>query len=499
MNKMSSTGVPETKRAAGVLLHITSLPGPYGVGTLGAEALRFADFLQAAGQRCWQVLPVGPTGEWHSPYQSPSAFAGSPLLIDPELLCRQGLLRRSECAAVSVSGESADFDRAEEGAFKRLHAAFARHDKGGAAYRAFCKEQDFWLSDYALFMALKEHFGGAPWNTWEAGVRRREAAALAHYQTLLKEETEFWKFVQYLFFFQWSDFKEYVNQKGLRLIGDIPLYVSGDSVDTWVNRALFRMDEDGNAKLVGGVPPDDFTEEGQNWNVPVYHWAHMAEEGFAWWKARMAAAAERYDMVRIDHFIGIGRYYAIPGEGAPASAGVWRKGPGMKLMRAIGEVLPWERLIAEDLGVPLPETEILLRRTGLPSMKVLEFAFDGEPGNAHLPHNLPPNCAVYGGTHDNETVGGFLARDAAARRAIARYLGRASGRAAVWDVIRMGLASVADRAVFQMQDYLELGNEARMNTPGTIGGQNWRWRMREDAADAPLAQRMRDMARQYDR
>ena len=500
MERVKSKTDHPPKRAAGVLLPVSSLSGDYGIGTLGAAARRFVDFLQAAGQRYWQVLPVGPSGGGHSPYQSVSAFAGNPLFIDPQTLYEKGLLEKSERCEVPEASGVVDFERVEALCFARLRAAFQRSKhQQEPIFRAFCARQSLWLSDYALFMAVKAHVGGAAWNDWEGGIKQRTPAAMERYKRLLRAEIEFWKFVQYEFFSQWSALKRYANDAGIRIVGDIPLYVSGDSVDTWVNRDIFLMDGEGKMTCVGGVPPDDFSDEGQNWNVPVYDWAQLEATDFVWWERRMAAAAELYDIVRIDHFIGLARYYSIAGVNAPASNGQWKKGPGMKLLRAIERSVPLERLIAENLGVHMEEAVQLLRKSGLPGMNVLAFAFDQKPNNANLPHNFTKNSVVYGGTHDNDTLRGYLENDPRAHRQIAEYLGRAPEETGVWDIVRMGYASVADTAIFQMQDYLALGGEARMNVPGTIGGKNWRWRVREDQLNDKLARRMRDMAQQYGR
>jgi len=490
------------ERGAGILLPVSSLPGKYGMGTLGGEARRFVDFLKSAGQHYWQVLPVGPTAAGNSPYQSPSAFAGNPFLIDLEQLCEEGLLEKKEAEVVDWGKNP---NRIEYAAIHKHRMPLLRkaHSRSGeedsAAYREFCGAQAHWLEDYALFMALKERFCGKVWQEWNEDIKKRTPESLGKIRRELDAEIKFWKFIQFVFYRQWMQLKQYANRSGVRIVGDIPLYVSMDSADCWAHRELFLMEEDGQPAYVGGVPPDEFSEEGQNWNMPVYYWEAHEKTGFSWWKQRVAGAGSLYDKIRIDHFIGLSRYFCIPGVDAPAARGAWRTGPGEKLLRAVGEAVPVSRLIAEDLGDRNEATDRLLQQFDIPNMKVLAFAFDGKENNPHLPHCYEKNCVVYGGTHDNQPLKAFFQSDAAARRFAAHYLRLPLGRDPVWETIRMGYASVAETAIFQMQDFLRLGDGARMNTPGTISPDNWSWRVSPKALSARLARRILRMTLRYGR
>lgn len=491
---------PGFTRGAGVLMAISSLPSPFGIGTLGDAAFAFADFLKAAGQRYWQVLPVGVTGYGDSPYQSPSAFAGNPLFIDPARLMAAGLLTEDEVDAAREPVDAVDYDRLALTRPPLLRRAFARFQPD-EDYHAFCREQAYWLTDYALFAALKTHFDGRDLTAWDADIRERRPEAVARYTALLADEIAFVSFCQYEFFVQWRALKEYVNAAGIRLIGDMPIYVSGDSADVWAHGAQFQLNAEGYPTAVAGVPPDAFCAEGQCWGNPLYDWDAMAEDGFSWWRQRMEHSAALFDAVRIDHFIGIARYYAIPASCETAIEGEWRQGPGRLLTNVLDEVAARTdtAILAEDLGVLHRQVKTLLRQTGYPGMSVLMFGFDGNPKNPHLPHNYPRNRAVYGGTHDNDTIVGYCAT--APRREISnmmRYFGIKRRAAIPLAMLRAAYASVADLAIFQMQDLLGLPGTARMNTPSTVGG-NWRWRMQPDAADDELAARLREFARMYDR
>lgn len=487
-------------RGAGVLLPISALPSPFGIGTLGDAAFAFADFLAAAGQRYWQVLPVGPTSFGDSPYQSFSAFAGNPYFIDPARLMAAGLLTEEEVNAAREPVETVAYDRLFDTRFSLLRRAFERFSPTDD-YHAFCREQAHWLPDYALFTALKTHFGQRPWSEWDTDIRLREPSAVARYTAALAEDIAFVQFCQYEFWKQWQALKAYVNAAGIRLIGDIPIYVAPDSADVWANRAQFQLDADGYPTAVAGVPPDAFSADGQRWGNPLYDWDVMAEDGFSWWRQRMQHSAALFDAVRIDHFIGIARYYAIPADCDTAIEGEWRQGPGRLLTNVIDEVAKETdtAVLAEDLGVLHRQVKTLLRQTGYPGMSVLLFGFDGNPENPHLPHNFPKNRAVYGGTHDNDTIIGYCKR--AGRKEISymmRYLGVKRRSAIPMALLRVAYQSVADVAIFQMQDLLALDNTARMNTPSTVGG-NWQWRMPPDAADDALAAQLRDFTILYGR
>lgn len=466
-------------RGAGILLAVTSLPSPYGIGTMGKEAFRFVDTLNDLRQKYWQVLPIGPTSFGDSPYQSFSAFAGNPYLIDLDILIAEGLLKQEEVDGYNWGNKKDDVDYAliYESRFKVLKSAFERFDAQDEAYKKFCKENEDWLEDYSLYMAVKDEMNGSEWLLWEDGLRDREAGVLERYKELLKEQIAFWMFLQYKFFAQWNALKSYANEQGIRIIGDIPLYVALDSADVWANREQFKLNEEGRPIEVAGCPPDAFSDDGQKWGNPLYDWEKMESEGFGWWKKRMEANGRLFDIIRIDHFIGVAKYYSIPAEDETARNGRWNKGPGKKLTDMIEKTLGKNRIIAEDLGVAVPAVKKLLAKTGWPGMHVLLFAFDGNTANEHLPHNYADgNLVVYAGTHDNETVVGYFRDKTEYELAYLYEYLNIKKKADIPDaVIRAAYASVADIVIMQMQDLLKLGNEARMNFPSTVGT-NWRWR-----------------------
>ena len=475
------------KRGAGILMPISSLPAPYGIGTFGKSAYEFADSLKRARQSYWQVLPLGPTSYGDSPYQSFSAFAGNPYFIDLDTLLEEELLTKEEIDACYWldSEEEVKYDAVYYYRFPLLKKAYERSRHGETEeYRAFCAKNSHWLDDYALYMALKGHFGNKEWMKWEEPIRLRKPEAVKRYEELLREEIGYWKFLQFKFYEQWEQLKNYVNGLGISIIGDIPIYVALDSADVWTHPELFQLDPDTLTPLrVAGVPPDAFSDDGQLWGNPLYDWDKIEETGFAWWKDRMRASARLYDVVRIDHFIGVVQYYSIPYGAEDGKTGEWKQGPGKKLTDAINEAAGDAKIIAEDLGIFCPAVKELLRETGYPGMKIIEFAFSGDRFNEHLPHCYEPNSVVYGGTHDNETLVGYFkpeARQWWELQYIAAYLGAAHHEEVPDKVFRAAYGSVASVAVFQMQDVLGLGNEARMNTPGTVGG-NWKWRMKPGA------------------
>lgn len=475
------------KRGAGILMPISSLPAPYGIGTFGKSAYEFADSLKRARQSYWQVLPLGPTSYGDSPYQSFSAFAGNPYFIDLDALLEEELLTKEEIDACYWldSEEEVKYDAVYYYRFPLLKKAYERSRHGETEeYRAFCAKNSHWLDDYALYMALKGHFGNKEWMKWEEPIRLRKPEAVKRYEELLREEIGYWKFLQFKFYEQWEQLKNYVNRLGISIIGDIPIYVALDSADVWTHPELFQLDPDTLTPLrVAGVPPDAFSDDGQLWGNPLYDWDKIEETGFAWWKDRMRASARLYDVVRIDHFIGVVQYYSIPYGAEDGKTGEWKQGPGKKLTDAINEAAGDAKIIAEDLGIFCPAVKELLRETGYPGMKIIEFAFSGDRFNEHLPHCYEPNSVVYGGTHDNETLVGYFkpeARQWWELQYIADYLGAAHHEEVPDKVFRAAYGSVASVAVFQMQDVLGLGNEARMNTPGTVGG-NWKWRMKPGA------------------
>ncbi|MZP29387.1 4-alpha-glucanotransferase [Heliobacterium undosum] len=473
------------RRASGVLLHPTSLPGRHGSGTLGLEARRFVDFLAASGQTLWQVLPLGPTGFGHSPYSALSAFAGNPLLISPELLFEEGLLEKEELPPEPASPpQQADFERAEgesERFLRRAYGRFLQRSYDQSEFRQFCGEQVEWLEEYACYRALKRHFGERSWLDWPAEYARSEAQALACFRQEQAKEIDYHRFVQYLFFRQWRQLREYAKSRGIRIIGDLPIYVAMDSADTWGQRDIFQLDECSRPREVGGVPPDYFNENGQLWGNPVYDWERNAQTGYAWWIRRLRHALRMVDIVRIDHFRGFEAYYAIPYGEETARNGRWRKGPGAALFTALKAALGDLPIIVEDLGVITPEVIDLREQFGFPGIKLLQFAFDSGDanGNAFIPFRYPHNCVVFTGTHDNDTtLGWFHAASPEDRKRALEYM-NTDGSDIGWDFIRLGLASVADAFIVPMQDVLGLGTEHRMNYPGTLEG-NWRWRFQWD-------------------
>ena len=483
-------------------MHITSLPSPYGVGTLGREAYRFVDFLNQAGQRYWQILPVGPTGYGDSPYQTFSTFAGNHYMIDLDQLIQEGLLLPEEVTAIDwgADAQRVDFGLLYARRPEVLRKAFARFDCADSSYRSFLAEEAAWLDDYALFMALKAHFGGAAWTAWPEGLRYRREEEMAQYRETLHEEIAFHCFLQYKFFVQWKALRSYAHTNGVQIIGDVPIYVPLDSADVWSNPHNFQLDGQRRPKCVAGVPPDYFTADGQLWGNPLYDWSRMRQDDYSWWIRRLRSAAEIFDVVRIDHFRGIESYWAVPYGETTARNGTWIKGPGMMLIRAINRALPDLHFIAEDLGYMTPEVVALVQRSGYPNMKVLQFAFDPREPSDHLPHNYVRNCVCYTGTHDNETLAQWASViDETCFRFASDYLGRRDDESLCSAVIRGGMASVADLFVAQMQDWLELGAEARMNRPGTVDGKNWLWRTLPGTYNDALAARIREMTKRYGR
>ncbi len=483
-------------RASGILLHPTSLPGPWGVGTMGSEAKACLDFLHSAGQKYWQILPLNPTGFGNSPYQSFSAFAGNPYLISPELLEQEGLLLPGE--AETVAAERVDFGYLYETRFDLLRKACARFSPNEEFF-LFCEENAHYLEDYALFMALKGEFSGAPWYAWPREIRLRNPEAMAFYREKRKEEMHFWRFIEYTFSRQWEALRRYGKEKNVQIIGDVPIYVAPDSCDVWANPGLFLLDEECRPTMVAGCPPDFFSEEGQLWGNPLYNWEEMEKDGYHWWCNRLAAAQKRYDTVRLDHFRGFESYWAVPAGEKTAKGGHWYPGPGLSFVKKVQEALPELSFIAEDLGLLTPPVHALRNASGWPGMVILSFAFDS-PDSVYLPHNHKENSVCYIGTHDNPTARQFLETgDRASVAAATAYLGLADREGPVWGLIRGGMGSVSKLFIAQMQDYLELGAEGRMNTPGTDGDENWTWRAPEGCFTPQLAQRIREMTARYGR
>ena len=490
-------------RASAVLLHITSLPGPYGVGTLGREAYEFVDFLKRAGQKYWQILPLGPTGYGDSPYQTDSAFAGNPYLIELDTLAAEGLLTREEIEAPfwGEDPEHTDYGALYAGRWPLLAKACRRGwERDREAVAAF-EEKNDWLADYALFMALKRHFGMKPWQQWEDedARLRRSPEALELWRERLREDIRVFVYTQYLFFRQWDALLDYALRKGVGIIGYVPIYVPMDSADVWAGSEYFQLDEERRPLWVAGVPPDYFSADGQLWGNPLYDWERMKNDGFRWWIRRMGAAAELYDIVRIDHFRGLESYWAVPPEEPTARNGHWVKGPGEDLIRALREHFPQVTVVAEDLGFLTREVIDLVEFSGYPGMKVLQFAFAPRQLSSYLPHCYDENCVCYTGTHDNATLRQWLEEAPPEEAAFVReYAGARPEESLSRAVIRSGMRSAAKLFVAPMQDWLELGGEARMNHPGKPDG-NWTWRMGPGLLSDELAGQMARMTYIYGR
>ena len=492
-------------RQSGILLPISSIPSRFGIGGFSKEAYDFVDFLEAAGQKLWQILPLGPTSYGDSPYQSFSTFAGNPYYIDLEALIKEGYLTEEECEAVDYGSNPSyvDYEKIWLTRWELLRAAFEKAQEAGLlqeqGYLDYVKENEDWLPDYALYMAVKSHFEYVCWVEWDEDIRLRKPAALKKYREQLAEEIGFYQFLQYLFSTQWRALKTYANEKGIRIVGDIPIYVAFDSADTWANPELFQLDRDNMPIGVAGCPPDSFSITGQLWGNPLYRWEYHKETGYAWWIRRIAYCYRLYDVVRIDHFRGFESYWFVPYGDETAQNGHWVKGPGYDLFRALKEALGDMDVIAEDLGFLTREVIALVKKTGYPGMKILQFGFGDGADNAYLPHNYTSNGIVYTGTHDNETILGlYKGLKPGVRKNVKKYLDIRGNKDIPWYFIRAAFASVADTAVIPMQDYLEMGNEGRINTPSTLGG-NWEWRMLPGAASSRLAERIRELAVTYGR
>ena len=482
---------------------VYALPSPYGIGTLGAAARDFVDFLAEAGQSWWQILPVGPTSYGDSPYQSPSTFAGNPYFIDLDLLIADSLLTQADVDALDWGDDPArvDYGRQYVNRYALLEKATAcGWERDEAEVDAFVAQNAGWLPDYALFMALKRHFGMAGWLDWpDEDARLRKPAALEKYREELAEDIRLFTYIQYLFFKQWNDLRDYAHEKGVGIIGDMPIYVALDSVDVWANPDCFQLDEKGFPTQVAGVPPDYFSVDGQLWGNPLYDYDKMQQDGFGWWIRRVEGATKIYDIIRIDHFRGFAAYWSVPYGAETAKDGQWITGPGMALVGVLRDWFHNTRFIAEDLGFPSPDVVQLLEDSGFPGMKVLEFAFDARDSSNYLPHTYEKNCVCYAGTHDNETLAGWIDEvDPADLNKAAKYLGLSEGEGYVWGLLRGGMSSVANLFITQMQDYLELDNAARTNTPGTAEG-NWQWRMLPGAITEELAEKIATLTALYDR
>ncbi len=474
----------ELERGAGLLMPISALPSNYGIGTLGEESYRFADFLKRSGIKYWQVLPIGPTSFGDSPYQSFSAFAGNPYFIDLDYLVQEKLLDKNEIEDLQwqQTEDCVDYATIYQNRFVVLKKAFQRSEHAKLnEFKEFCELNAFWLTDYCLYMAVKERFNNREWLLWDEGIKLRDPQELERYSKELKEEIKFWEFCQFKFSQQWNKLKNYVNKLGIQMIGDIPLYVSSDSSDVWVHGDLFELDERKNPINVAGVPPDAFSADGQRWGNPLYRWDVMEQQDYSWWRQRMKASADLYDIIRIDHFIGVVNFYSIPAASQSAVVGEWRVGPGEKLVRIIKESIGNAKIIAEDLGVVTQKVRDLIQASGFPGMKILEFGLDGPGNHEYLPHNYKTtNLVAYTGTHDNETLMGYLGGKTDKELEFAlQYFDVESKEELPYAIIRSLYASIADIVIVQMQDLLKLDNKARMNFPSTIGG-NWQWRITKE-------------------
>jgi len=488
-------------RESGVLMHITSLPGPYGVGTMGKPAFDFVDFLEKAGQRCWQILPLTPTGYGDSPYQSCSTFAGNHYLIDLHKLVEEGLLLSEEIASIrwNDTEEKVNFGLLYNHKLDVLRIAYSRFT-GGEAFDGFCRENSSWLSDFALFMALKGKTGGKPWYQWEDGLKFRNPDAIWQSRQELRDEIRFFCFVQYVFYTQWNALRAYAHSKDIRIIGDVPIYVPLDSADVWSSPELFQLDDTLTPTAVAGCPPDAFSEDGQLWGNPLYRWDLLKADGYSWWIRRLAAAGKIYDVVRMDHFRGFESYWSVPYGDKTAKNGKWVKGPDMDFMNAVKQQLPQLELIAEDLGFLTQAVLDLRDNSGYPGMKVLGFAFDSREPSEYLPHSYIPNTVCYTGTHDNMTTRQWF--DTAAPEAVEyakEYMCLNEKEGLVWGTIRTAFSTVSDLCITPMQDFLDLGAEGRMNFPGTMTDCNWTWRAKAGVITDELAEKIHKLTKLYGR
>jgi len=489
-------------RTSGVLMPISSLPSPYGIGTMGKAARKFVDFMKKGGQKYWQILPICPTSYGDSPYQSFSSFAGNPYFIDLEYLCKDKLLTKKECESFEWGGSKqyVDYGTMYVSRYALLKKAYVRFKKEiPQEYWDFCNKESYWLEDYSLFMAIKDANDGAAWSQWPMELKNRHWDALNAAKEEYADDMNFYKMLQYLFFKQWWDLKAYANENGIEIIGDVPIYVSGDSADVWANPDQFYLDADRNPIDVAGCPPDAFSADGQLWGNPLFRWDVMRNDGYSWWTSRIAAMAKLYDIVRIDHFRGFDSYYAIPAKDTTAVNGEWRQGPGMDLFRVLEQKLGKLPIIVEDLGFLTPSVHQLLKDSGFPGMKVIQFAFDSREGSDYLPHTYPTHCVVYTGTHDNETcMGWFKTAPKESVKYAKEYLNLTKEEGYNWGMMRAAWSSVADMAIVPMQDLLGLGSEARMNEPSTLG-KNWKWRASEDQITGKLASKLYKYTEMYGR
>ena len=495
------------KRAAGILMPITSLPSEYGIGCFSKSAYDFVDWLKEAGQSYWQILPLGPTSYGDSPYQSFSTFAGNPYFISLKALVEEGVLTKEECEKVNWGkrADSVDYEKIYKGRYKLLRKAYENSNiSENPDYQRFVAENNWWLSDYALFMAVKDQFGGVEWTKWAEDIRLRWENAMDYYRRELYFDIEFQQYMQFKFYEQWMKLKKYANEKGIQIIGDIPIYVAMDSADTWAHPELFQLDEENVPTAVAGCPPDGFSATGQLWGNPLYRWDYHRNTGYQWWISRLSYVFRLYDVVRIDHFRGFDEYFSIPYGAENAIGGHWEKGPGIDLFRKVEQALGWKQVIAEDLGYVTDSVREMVRESGFPGMKVLEFAFDSRDSgcaNDYLPHNYPVNSVAYTGTHDNETIVGWWSSITKEEQKLARdYMcdQYTPENELYKSLISLIMRSSAKLCVVPMQDYLGLGNNCRMNTPSTVG-KNWKWRVNLRQLSLKLQKEIQEMTLRYGR
>ncbi|MBW1849829.1 MAG: 4-alpha-glucanotransferase [Deltaproteobacteria bacterium] len=494
-------------RSSGILLHISALPSPFGIGDMGPWAYQFVDFLATTKQSCWQILPLNPTESvrQHSPYHSTSAFAFNPLLISPELMIEEGLLSKKDIETPpGLSKKRVDFVKVEKykkKLFKKAYKCF--HDnKGNHEYEKFCSQNAYWLDDFSLFMALKSHLHGKTWNKWEQGLRDRDLEALQRSKRELSETIDRTKFLQYIFFKQWTSLKSYCNERGIQVIGDMPIYVQYNSTDLWAHPQYFKLDDKMRPFVVSGVPPDYFSKTGQLWGNPIYRWDALKENGYGWWIQRIVHNLSLFDLLRIDHFRGIVSCWEVPAKEKNAVNGTWVKGPAEKFLHVILKKIPHAPFIAEDLGFITPDVREILHRFEIPGMKVLLFAFgENQPTTTHAPHNISENCFIYTGTHDNNTARGWFETEATleTKKRLFRYMGRKiTAKEVSWELVRLAMMSVANTAILPMQDILGLGKEARMNRPATREG-NWQWRLLPAQLTSSVQARLLEITEIYGR
>jgi len=492
----------ELHRSSGILLHLSSLPGMFGIGDVGASAYHFVDWLVDGGQSLWQLLPLCPIGYGNSPYMALSAFAAEPLFIDLVELKDQGWLAESDLQFSENNPHRVDYERVTSFKMKLLRKASQNFRTQRTLlhqdFEEFCSRESYWLEDYSLFQTLNEQYEGIEWTSWESSLVRREKSALEIATKEFQQQIDFHKFIQWNFFRQFKKLKNYANERGIQIIGDLPIFVAHHSADVWANQHLFYLDEDGNPTFVAGVPPDYFSKTGQRWGNPLYRWDVMKSDGYAWWISRFKKALELYDIIRIDHFRGFESYWEIPAEEETAINGVWRKGPGEKFFTAVQQQCKSLQIIAEDLGIITKEVHALRKKLGYPGMRVLQFAFSGGTDNEYLPHRYERNTIVYTGTHDNDTTRGWYEKASEHERDFVRRYCQTDGHEIHWDLIRLALMSIADFALIPFQDVLGMDSSARMNTPGTVEG-NWCWRFSWDQVPSYSVNRLCELSGLYER